>query len=206
MQTECLQNTGPASTENATSEQLDGTTLNESMSSAEDFPVSRTVSPGPYLVQQTKEICGQNTCGSFAKLSRDGLWVRMFRGFAQRMLDGSSEEYCGTWPASGTMRSGALFQPNNSGRRTCERECSLLPTPAARDEKDLSSTTAYLSQRKRHTPSIATVALGHGWKWFAVAELYEAAMGFPLGWSDVGSSNAETQSCRKWLNGSAEES
>jgi len=102
-----------------------------------------------------------------------------------------------TLPVSGTTQNGLLFEHRTLEPLTDANEFSLLPTPAARDGKDLSKTTAYLAQRKRHSPSMATVALEHGCKWFEIGDVYEASMGFPLGWSDLGSKDAETQSSRR---------
>lgn len=42
-------------------------------------------------------ICGENYTESYAKLSQDGSWLKMYGGFCQVRMDGSSEEYCETW-------------------------------------------------------------------------------------------------------------
>jgi len=61
----------------------------------------------------------------------------------------------------------------------------LLPTPNARDGKDLSRTTAFLAARSRHSPSLSTEALLAGVAWQNVAQLYEMAMGFPSNWIEI---------------------
>ena len=102
------------------------------------------------------------------------------------------------------MRNGIVFRVRRLVFRICGPGFSLLPTPAARDGKDLSKTTAYLAQRKRHSPSVATVALENGCKWFEIGDVYEASMGFPLGWSVIDCEGSETPLSRKSRNGSAD--
>ncbi len=94
--------------------------------------------------------------------------------------------FLGPWPRSGMMRNGIAFQRAPLVPLTGATASGLLPTPTARDGKDLSKTTAYLSARLRHSPSIATQALTAGVAWQNVPHLYEMAMGYPLGWSDLG--------------------
>lgn len=76
-------------------------------------------------------------------------------------------------------------------------ESSGLPTPAARDGKDLSSTTAYLASRARHSPSLATRLLALGANWKQVASAYCLAMGYPLAWLDAHSKASATPSSPK---------
>ena len=84
------------------------------------------------------------------------------------------------------------------GHTTSECERSLrLPTPNARDGKDVSTTTAYLSARARHTPSLATHLIGSGVSWRAVPMGYCWAMGYPSRWQEMLSKGMATQSCRK---------
>lgn len=42
-------------------------------------------------------ICGTNTSGSFAKLTQGGLWQRMYGDSYQVRMDGSLDEFLGTW-------------------------------------------------------------------------------------------------------------
>ncbi len=57
------------------------------------------------------------------------------------------------------------------------------PTPAARDGKDISRSNAFLSQRLRHSPSMATRWLTQGGPWQAITAVYCLAMGYPLLWN-----------------------
>lgn len=96
------------------------------------------------------------------------------------------------WPQSGMMRNGTIYPLRPWAVLIAENVSGLLPTPNARDGKDLSRTTAFLAARSRHSPSLSTEALKAGVAWQNVAYLYEIAMGFPLGWSDPGSKPVET--------------
>ena len=75
----------------------------------------------------------------FAGLSNSSdhpLWLsKTSRGCCQLMMDGSSEEYLETWPASGSMRNGKCYRQPPLVRRISERESSLLPTPQNHDSR-----------------------------------------------------------------------
>src|SRR3546814_2272534 len=59
---------------------------------------------------------------------------------------------------SGTMRNGIVSSLPALALRTREIVSGLLPTPAARDFRDLSSgATPYPSQLRRNSPSLATL-------------------------------------------------
>ncbi len=116
------------------------------------------------------------------------------------------ETFSENWPEAGFMQNG-----NASALETWEpaiRENASLswPTPAARDGKDLSRTLAYLAARKRHSPSMTTTLLENGTLWWQVSRFYEAAMGFPLQWSDGVYTDSETQSSPKSPNSLEEQS
>lgn len=112
------------------------------------------------------------------------------------------ETYSETWPSAGMMRNGIVSQLPNSARLMRGCGYSLLPTPAARDYRDLSSTgKSYAAQRLRHQPSLATeayLAEVDG----SIANAYEWAMGFPAEWCERSSKPAETPSSPKLQSGS----
>jgi hypothetical protein len=97
---------------------------------------------------------------------------------------GSPQSYP-TWPQSGMMRSGTIYPLRPWAVLIAANVSGLLPTPNARDGKDLSRTTAFLAARSRHSPSLSTEALMAGVAWQNVAHLYEMAMGFPAQWTDA---------------------
>ena len=57
-----------------------------------------------------------------------------------------------TWPTSGMMLDGRVYELPMSEHLIREKECSLLPTPAARDWRGTGP-----SELKRNTPSLAAV-------------------------------------------------
>lgn len=71
------------------------------------------------------------------------------------------------------------------------------PTPAARDGKDISRSTAFLSQRLRHSPSMATRLQERGAPWTVITAIYCIAMGYPSCWNDMRPKATEMQSSRK---------
>ncbi len=105
------------------------TQLDNQPLSVEDSPVSLTV-----LQENVRRLVMTVTSGpkseeSYAKLNRNGSWVRMCRGYAQASLDGSLVEFCETWPKWGIVSDGVagrlpILEPPTTGN-----ECSLLPTP-----------------------------------------------------------------------------
>jgi hypothetical protein len=63
------------------------------------------------------------------------------------------------------MRSGVAYLHPRPASPIDGTGSALLPTPAARDFRDLSAGKAFLSQRKRHSPSLATKLLERGVHW-----------------------------------------
>ena len=83
----------------------------------------------------TSVTCGRNTGESLAKLSPDGLWLKMYQGYCQARMDGSFEEYSGTLPKWGLMLDGQLYRPQALEPYIDESGWRLLPTPTASDFK-----------------------------------------------------------------------
>ena len=83
--------------------------------------------------------CGQSTPVSLAKLSRNGLWLKMFGDSCQSLLweqqGEDSELYSGTWPTFGILLAGCVMELPMSVRPTEGTECLSWPTPASRDCK-----------------------------------------------------------------------
>lgn len=75
-------------------------------------------------------------CGeSLAKLSPDGLWLKMFGDCYQAKMDGSFLEFSGTLPKWGTMWAGELRAQPQLEPSIDESGWRLLPTPVASDCK-----------------------------------------------------------------------
>lgn len=102
-----------------------------------------------------------------------------------------------TWPRSGMMQSGVAFQHPRPVSPIDVTASGLLPTPAARDFRDISKGQAFLSQRKRHSPSLATKLLERGVHWTMLSTAYEVAMGFPSRHTEIELRPLETQSSRR---------
>ena len=114
-------------------------------SSAAASPASPSVTPASAQENPIAAGFGLSSTESFAKLNPDGSWSRMYQGCGQLTMDGCLEEYSGTWPKRGTMRSGSTYPLPTSGRPTSESESSLWPTPNSEGG------TGYMSGSKRDT-------------------------------------------------------
>ena len=89
-----------------------------------------------------------------------------------------------TLPPSGSMRNGKLYLRRAWGRHMPESGAGLLPTPAARDWRDLTNSgVAYAASRARHQPSLATRAYLAGFSGRQLIGIYEWAMGMPARWT-----------------------
>ena len=148
---------------------------------------SRTAQPGKEKPVQTKGTYGESSPVSLAKLSPDGLWLRMYRGYCQARTDGSLEEYSGTWPKSGMMRNGLVSRLPILAHRTKGSGSLLLPTPMAAEHKmtPMKEDYAYRPFTKQVPDTLAMWAVRKSGLPHArlVASLWEWAMGFNIGWT-----------------------
>lgn len=112
---------------------------------------------------------------------------------SQLSLTGEWEEYSEPWPRSGLMRNGNVFRRVPLALTTKGTGYGSLPTPARRDGRDVSSGQAFLSQRRSHSPSLATTLLEAGATFRQLYNAYRIAMGFPSGWSDALFNHTETR-------------
>lgn len=83
----------------------------------------------------TSVICGPKCGESLAKLSPDGLWLKMFGDYFQAKMDGSFLEFSGILPTWGMMWAGELQALPQLEPSIDESEWRLLPTPVASDCK-----------------------------------------------------------------------
>jgi hypothetical protein len=74
---------------------------------------------------------GQSLSGSFAKLSQDGSTWKI----AQLSLLAGLDEFSGTWPRWGSMRSGECWERTTPMLHTKEIGFGFLPTPTASNTK-----------------------------------------------------------------------
>ena len=147
----------------------------------EDSPVSRIVLPAEGWEPQTDDGSGPHSRMPFAIFDLDTLSWRT----SQACLLPSLEMCWEDWPKSGLMRNGRLYELPTLVRPINVNGYLSLPTPNARDFRDVSRSRAFLSQRRHHSPSLATTLLEAGADWTQLLHGYEAAMGYPPEWSVV---------------------
>lgn len=96
---------------------------------------SRTLWPETDKPVRTSASSGPNSHGLFAKLGRDGSWLRTCWDFLAQRTVSSSVVYCETWPKFGMMRNGLCYRLPSSGHHTGENESSFWRTPQVADWK-----------------------------------------------------------------------
>ena len=117
-----------------TTSELTQLTLEISTSLQGDSPASPIPKRVSAKRQKTIGIYGPNSTASFASFSPDGACLRTFGGYLVARLDGSLEEFSGTWPAQALMQNGQLFQLRIWEPATEENEFGLLPIPTASEQ------------------------------------------------------------------------
>ena len=93
--------------------------------------VSLIASPVSAEQAMTTETYGLSWLESLASLNPDGSWAKTYQGYCQVRLDGSLEEFSGTWPRLGIVLDGLCMVPRTLERPTDETESSSWPTPTA---------------------------------------------------------------------------
>lgn len=133
----------------------------------------------------TKDGCGPSSPVSLASLGPDGCWRKMYQGYLALTLDGSLEEFSETWPRSGMMRSGIVYQLQPLAPLTAEIGYSFLPTIGANEYMG-SSRGRYVG-----SPLFRGAKMSEGLRTCEKDPIYthpcfaELAMGFPIGWTDL---------------------
>lgn len=170
---------------------------------AADSPAKTQVSPMLTAKAQTESAPASlaRPFALLAEMDRSSLWKT-----SQSCLIEGLETFSARWPTSGIMRNGKSYQPVVSAYLISEKDYGFLPTPMARDWKDLSRNGVFLSQLRRSGPSLVAILMNNGVSWWKIAFYYEAAMGYPYQWTKVGLRERATQSSRKSLNSSAKQS
>ncbi len=102
-----------------------------STSSAAARPASPSATQGSARAQTTPGGSGPSSPVSFGKFRPDGSLLKTCQGFSQLMMDGSFEEFSGTFPRAGSMRSGTVYRQAPSAPRTYGTGSSSWPTPQA---------------------------------------------------------------------------
>lgn len=136
----------------------------------------------------TSAICGANMLESFARLDQSGSWEKMHQGFCQVKMDGSLDEFSGTWPDWGIVYGGIAFQPTLSGRFMKEQGLQLSPAPIATDCKGSYKNHKKLMKHinsRDHQVRICELLLACGVAKAEIPTEYEYLMGYPIGWTEL---------------------
>ena len=122
-----LQNIGRKSSAMETFENSPDTNLNPSTSSAAVTPVNPSAKPENAPANRILGIFGRNLLGSFGFFDREACYWKTSQDTFLSGLDRYSE----TWPDSGTMQNGRVFELRTLERPTCENGFSSWPTVRA---------------------------------------------------------------------------
>src|SRR5579875_1332163 len=119
--------------------------------------------------------CGKSSAGLLARYDRaTSSWKTL-----QPSLDGDLVSYLETWPRAGMMRNGNAYRRQPLVPPTRENECSLWPTPTARDWRSGKSSARTRARNSRPFNEIAAPGGPLNPLWV------EWLMGFPPGWTDL---------------------
>ena len=140
----------------------------------------------------TSAIFGVSYSESFAKLTPNGSWEKMYQGCSQVKMEGFLDEYLGTWPKWGVMYGGTVFQPMLSVQGFGVSESHLWPRPIASDSiawtkccaRNPRITIAKMWKRRGQDRPIYDF-MWHGLSATQAAEFHEMMMGFPPHWTDL---------------------
>jgi hypothetical protein len=118
---------------------------------------------------------------------------------SQLSLNGEWTLFAETWPASGMMRNGHLFQHVPLVRHTCDSECSLWPTPtASMDGRGFGIPMHDKTGRYKQSTVTRVQELVRENGWRIHPNFTEALMDFPMGWTEIeGSETPSRQRSRK---------
>jgi hypothetical protein len=133
----------------------------------------------------TSVIYGENLQGSYVKLSQDGSWQKTYQGYLQVSLDGSLDEFLGTWTRWGIVSDGEVFEPHGLEPYIDESEYSLLPTPMSNEYKGTSRKRFNGSDVAHYNRVAERIRIGLNCPTYLNPNYGEVLMGFPVGWTDL---------------------
>lgn len=166
-------------------------------------PVSRSASRQSRTLEKDSTItgtCRQNGARSSASVDLTrSLVSRLEAATAKR----GSMTFSIAWKLTTTPAQRQLSAQLVRALTTSDGAFTSLPTPCARDGRDISRSNAFLSQKKRHSPSLATRLLDSGHSWQVITAAYCLAMNLPLLWNDVRPRDTATLLTRKRLKSSS---
>jgi len=149
----------------------------ELMSSQEDSPAKTSQLQEARQESRATEVgCGQSAPVYLGSFDPNTPSLKTSQTCLMENGELGLSEFSGTFPRSGMMRSGTVYQLPNLARTITEIGSGLLPTPTAHNAKE----GAYPSEYTRKTPTLSALAggkLNPAW--------VEWLMGFPLGHTDL---------------------
>ena len=161
-------------------------------------PANRTVLARSHMAaQKVRKTTGTYSPFSPRSLPSASLQSSLESRLRAQLNGGGSTKHSGRWKTLVTPAGRPLCQLLLSARDMSENGFVGWPTPAARDGRDISRSNAFLSQRQRHSPSMATRLLEQGAPWRVITAIYCLAMGYPSQWNVAGPTATEMQSSRK---------
>lgn len=123
--------------------------------------------------RKTKGSCGRSFRGWSQRLNLVGYWLKTYL----ESLPSPPMVSAKTWKVKATMSGYSVTKLSLLVPRTGDHGSSLLPTPTANDAKNNGAP----SQRKRNSSALNVIAGGA-----LNPEWVELVMGFPCGWTDIG--------------------
>lgn len=142
----------------------------------------RSASPAASKAFAIHEIYGRTSFGS--SKSAD-LSESLANKLKQRLDTVGSTVYRQIWKAKVTPL-GRRYWAHIAREQTTTALASIgLPTPCARDGKDLSRNGATPSGALRNSPSLATVLLKRGMPWQVICQVYGLVMGYGTAWHEA---------------------
>ena len=126
-------------------------------------------------------------CGELlARFDQDGSLLKMFAGCCQVKMDGSLEEYSGTFPIWGMTLDGCVYGLPNLEQFTIEKGLELLPTPVKSDTWVMNlKSTEWDGSNKHSMTLIQALKRGKNDAMYLNQSYCEMLMGFPIGWTEL---------------------
>jgi hypothetical protein len=136
--------------------------------------------------------CGKKWRGWLAKFDQDSYSWKT----AQCSLITDSEECLATYPASGLMRDGLLWEQTRLAHNTTETEYGLLPTPTARDFNGHTITKKRPKGFNKVLPNVFKLEFQLHGQCYPHPTFSEGLMLWPVGWTDL--KPLETDKFQQW--------
>lgn len=134
----------------------------------------------------TSVICGTKCGELLATLTPNGSWAKMYGEYCQVKMDGTLEEYSGTFPLWGTMSDGAVYGHPSLEPFTVENGLELLPTPVRSNTWIGQMKNVEWDGTNKHSMTLMqALKRGGGGATYLNPNFCELLMGFPIGWTEL---------------------